>query len=704
MTGRHEAEATDFWVLGSGLQRGRRTKGGRRTDLLIAALAISLSILAFTAAAEQIGFERERAVRAAAERNDDRALMLQQFVSRMLETTNVAALNIEQLHALRALPTRSAGEPGKIEGWIAHHPAFLGLSVFDEAGNVVASTLDGAAREPNAAADPTFAVHRNGDAGRLIVGRPARSPLFGRDTIRLSRRLNHPGGRFAGVVTIYLEPAQLTAIFGESGVKPSEVAWVVGLDGIIRSRRTGDVVKSGDDVSNGQVFRLQRQVEQGRFAGPGTLDGKMRLVSHRRVPGYPLFVSYSILEEEVLRDARGRSVLLFVAAAIIAAATLLIAGLVIYALRVREKRALALAAAKARLEEAQRVARIGDWAYTVADNQVVWSPQLYEMYERDPALGPLMEEMHALLSERSVQCMQEAVGKLFETGTPASWEMEVRLPSGRVARHLVHAVPTRDEEGRIVGYHGTTQDVTELKRLEALQDDLAHLSRVGAMNALTATLAHELNQPLAAASNFLGAAQKLAARSEDPVAAEAAKLVAEGKRQVIRTGEIIQKMRNLVTKGSTTRAVVSVSALIEEALAIIAVTKACPYPIEVRGGDGDRLVRVDSVQIQQVLLNLVRNACEAQKDKDAPPPWIEMSEEADGKVVISVIDNGPGMPQQVLKKLFEPFMSSKQSGLGLGLSISRTIVEAHGGTMRARNRPEGGAAISFTLPLHGRDG
>jgi hypothetical protein len=117
----------------------------------------------------------------------------------------------------------------------------------------------------------------------------------------------------------------------------------------------------------------------------------MRLVSHRRVPGYPLFVSYSILEEEVLREVHRRALLFLIGAAVVTLASLAIAALVISALRQRERQALELAASKARLEEAQRVAKIGDWAHRFADDKVIWSPQLYEMYERDPELGPLRD-------------------------------------------------------------------------------------------------------------------------------------------------------------------------------------------------------------------------------------------------------------------------------------------------------------------------
>lgn len=680
----------------------RQRMRSRRRDLLIVGLAVPASGLSWVMANNRIAFERENAIQAAVAQNSDRALMLQEYVSRTLATANLAAMHITELHRLGHLAIGRANKPRRIDSVISHDPSYLGLSVANAAGEIVATTLDGPQLTPNVSSHPAFTVHEAQDTGRLFVSKPSYSNLLRNDSVWISRRLNDAKGRFDGVVAINMDPAQLTAIFGKTAVKPSEVAWVVGLDGIIRSRRTGDNVSSGEDVSRGQVFRTQRLLEQGQFAGPGTLDGKMRLVSHRRIPGYPLFVSYSILEDEVLRSARRRSLGHIAVASFVTAAALMFALLVVHALRQRERRALELLESKARLEEAQRVAKIGDWAYSYESEAMSWSPHLYEIFERDPNLGAPPEDLKSMMSRESVGQMETAFRQLAWDGTPASWEMQVRLPSGRTAYLLVLAVPTRNEHGEIVGCHGTMQDITERKKLEALQDDLAHMSRVGAMNALTGTLSHELNQPLTAASNYLSAGQRVVLGLTDVKALQAAELMREAHGQVTRAGDIIQKMRNLITKGKSSRSVTSIDEVIDEALTIVAVTGACPQPVEVHAAPEVLMVFVDSVQIQQVILNLVRNACEAQKGRDAAPPRIKVFVQETARAAVSVIDSGPGLPEDAVQKLFEPFMSSKQGGLGLGLSISRTIIEAHGGTMQAQNVPGGGAVVSFALPLHGR--
>ena len=692
----------DFDVGGSSAQASAvEVRRGRATIAGIVAITALLVLRTWALVLRQIDFETQKAIRSAIAQNDDRSVMLQQYVSQTLATANLASLHIAKLSAMGSMPVGTRQRPALIDDAIARDRGFLGLSIVNSAGELVATTLDTAERTANVGSHPAFVAHKSGDTGQLFVSKPTYSRLLRSHAIWLTRRLNRPDGSFAGVAAINVEPRQLIAVFGQTAVKPSESAWVVGLDGTIRARMTGGQVTSGEDVSRGELFSRQMRAESGAYAGYGTIDRKLRLVSHRRVPNYPLFVSYSILHDEALREPRRRAQYFIAGAALATLAALLLAAMLIHVMRLRERRARELAVAKARLEDAQRIARIGDWAYRFEPPETVWSPHLYEMYERYPALGPMTEEELALCSPDSLERNRQSMERVLE-GMPTSWELKVRLPSGRTRFHRVSAVPTRDAHGAIVGFHGTTQDVTELKKLEAMQDELAHLSRVGALNALTATLSHELNQPLTAASNYLTAGQYAAERLSAEPAGAVAEFMKDARVQVLRAGEIIQRMRKLVSSGAAERSVESVDDIVAESLAVISMTKICSDPITSQGFEDELFVDADAVQIQQVILNLVRNACEAQKDREAPPPHLEVSARADGMVLVRVIDNGPGFSEDLRAKLYEPFMSSKQSGLGLGLSISRTIIEAHGGTLQAENRPSGGAIVSFTLPLHSR--
>jgi len=341
---------------------------------------------------------------------------------------------------------------------------------------------------------------------------------------------------------------------------------------------------------------------------------------------------------------------------------------------------------------------MGDWSYRTGDETVTWSPNLYEMYERDAALGPMGKEIATILSENSIRANKEARDRLIRERRPTSWELEVRLPKAGDRIYRVSGVPTLGSDGSVIGFHGTTQDVTEARRHDSLQAELAHFARVGAMNSLTATLSHELTQPLAAASNYLSTGRFLADRLPDAMGVPIAERLADAGAQIKRAGDIIQRMRSLVARGSSERNVVAIDVLLEEALETVRILRICDESIARVQPEVDIEVYCDAVQIQQVILNLVRNACEAQSGVDAGPPTISVTLEEE-MVRVGVRDHGPGFAPGLLQRLSQPFLTSKENGLGLGLSISRTIIEAHGGALRAENHPEGGALLSFTLPL-----
>lgn len=172
--------------------------------------------------------------------------------------------------------------------------------------------------------------------------------------------------------------------------------------------------------------------------------------------------------------------------------------------------------------------------------------------------------------------------------------------------------------------------------------------------------------------------------------------------QIKRAGEIIQRMRRLVSGGSGERAIVSVEEILDEALVTISALRICAGEVPCRLPQEPAYVLCDGVQIQQVVLNLVRNACEAQKGISERPPEIDVRIEGE-MIVIAVRDHGPGFPDQLLQKICQPFLTSKEEGMGLGLSISRTILESHGGSLRAENAPSGGAIVSLALPRHEPD-
>jgi two-component system, sensor histidine kinase and response regulator len=233
------------------------------------------------------------------------------------------------------------------------------------------------------------------------------------------------------------------------------------------------------------------------------------------------------------------------------------------------------------------------------------------------------------------------------------------------------------------------------ERLKQVQSELIHVSRVNEMGLMVWTLSHELNQPLSAINNYLRAGQMLAERSE--MAKLRATLQRAGEESG-RASQIIQRLRNFVKKGETERRVEDIRATLEEARTLAVADAGERGSIEISAEPGLPSALIDKVQIQQVLLNLIRNALEAMAE--SPRREIVVSAfPADGDMIeVRVADTGPGLAPEVRERLFRPFTTTKAHGMGVGLSICRSIVEAHGGRLWATDNPGGGTLFRFTVP------
>jgi PAS domain S-box-containing protein len=359
------------------------------------------------------------------------------------------------------------------------------------------------------------------------------------------------------------------------------------------------------------------------------------------------------------------------------------------------------------LAEAQRLSHTGSWAINPATGQVIyWPEEMFRIYGLDPQRSgaPDRTELSRLLHPDDRDRVLERIETAIREKVGYGVEHRIVLPDGTVKHHHAIGHPVLDHTGAVVEYVGTAMYVTERKRAEEAlhqaQAELAHVTRVTTMSALTSTIAHEVNQPLAAIVTNANAALRWLARQPpnlDEVRETLGRIVQDGHR----AGAVIGRVRALFRKTATVRERLDLNELIQDTVALVQ-GEVHRHRILLRTALAPDLQPVvgDRVQLQQVILNLVLNGIEALKEVTEQPRKLRIStgREISGGVRIMVRDTGPGLDPEAVERVFEAFYTTKPEGMGMGLAICRSIIEAHGGRLWACANEPRGAVFQFTLP------
>jgi PAS domain S-box-containing protein len=362
---------------------------------------------------------------------------------------------------------------------------------------------------------------------------------------------------------------------------------------------------------------------------------------------------------------------------------------------------------EAYLAEAQRMTHTGSWAWNVRTDALFWSEELLRIYDYDPekmtASWDFFERVHP--EDRPEIERRKKMESTQKEWAVSEIDFRIVLPDGTI-KHL-HSIahPVMDESGEITEVVGTVMDVTERKRAEEererlrqLEADLAHVNRVSMLGELAASLSHELKQPIAAAITNADTCLRWL-RRDQPDIERASKAVTRTVRDGKRAAEIIDRLRSFYKQGAPAeRELVDVNEVIREMLVLLR-SEANRYSIPMRTDLAADLPRVsaDRVPLQQVFLNLMLNGIEAMKDSGGELT-IKSQLGNDGQLLISMSDNGVGLPSEKADQIFNAFFTTKPQGSGMGLAISRSIVESHGGRLWATANSGGGATFHFTLP------
>lgn len=640
----------------------------------------------------QVEFERSQAIAFGVEANKNRVIAFEQYVVRTLDAADVATRHLA-LH-FATLPTVAPGMvPAALDDLVTSNPLFDAVVIANARGDVIATTIPGQPAR-NIAPQRTFRRLSMEHNTRPIVGRPFVSPILGKPLVSVTGRIERPDGSFGGTATVQIGVGRFIGFMDGATARPGDISSVIRLDGITIARRTGDRFSYGEDLSGRLVMRRQMRNPNGTYLGPSSIDGKVRYFSHRRLADYPIFVTSGVSRDELLAAPRKRARWYFAGAGLLITTGAGLAAALSAHLRRRDREAAKLARVNARLRNAQRIGRIGDWEYDPATGRMLWSEQLCRDYRRDPLQNQLsIDEVVGHFAEADRARFVEAVLEVHSSGKACELELTAVADAGSRSIRRFSIEPFDDTSGRRLVV-GTDQDVSSAREFEELRQRVSHNDRIEAVNAMAATIAHELAQPLAAASNYIAGIELIAERGAAERMADLREAAGRAQKSLKFAADILRRAKGLIGRRDVQAGSIELDAVLDDVIGFASMLDRRLTVTRSIAPDC-RSVHFDAVQLQQVLLNIIRNAIEALRDSERPVIDITATRPGEEDVLLDVSDNGPGLPEGI--DIFSPFTSKSEAGLGLGMTISSTIVHAHGGDIWAASSRLGGATINIRL-------
>jgi signal transduction histidine kinase len=361
------------------------------------------------------------------------------------------------------------------------------------------------------------------------------------------------------------------------------------------------------------------------------------------------------------------------------------------------------------LSEAQKLSHTGSYILDGPFGESTWTDEMYRVFEFDlnetPSVDKAIRRIHPDDRDRMRQFAAAVPDDrpLSDRGNEPPVEYRLLMPDGRIKFVVSLRAPAGPEFSGVGTIIGATMDVTDRKKAEEAllraQADLAHASRVNTMGELTAALAHEVNQPITAVVANANAGLRFLS-GETPDLEQAREAVAAIVQAGRRAGEIVSRTRELFKKGIPQRELVDLDEVVRSTVVLLE-SEARRYAVSVHTwlAAGSPAIMGDRVQLQQVIMNLIMNSLDAMKDVEGDRKLtVRSGRTNEQRIVVSISDTGVGLPANDANRIFDTFFTTKPDGTGMGLSISRSIVEAHGGRLWAEPNPPRGATVQFALP------